>query len=57
MERDPQVMQASMHHVMMLLQQYLNLLPTSMIQCYQCSPLNNIRLLGALGLDRINWTS
>jgi hypothetical protein len=57
MERDPQVMQASMHYVTMLLQQYFNLLPTSMIQDYQCSPLNNITLLGALDLDRINWTN
>jgi hypothetical protein len=48
MERDPQVMQASIHHVMMLLQQYPNLLPTSMIQDYQCSPLNKHHIVGGI---------
>jgi hypothetical protein len=44
---DPQAQQASVHHIMMLRQQHLELLRASTIQGYQCTLLSNITLLGA----------
>jgi hypothetical protein len=52
-EKDPQVKQTSMRHVMMLQQRYPHLLPTSAIQGYQCFLPNNITLLGTLDLAKI----
>ncbi len=53
MEKELQTRQASMHHIMMLQQQHPKLLPTLVIQGYQCALPNNITLLGTHDLDMI----
>jgi len=52
-EKDPQAIQASMWHVMMLQQRYPHLLPTPTKQGYQCSLPSNIALLWAPNLAKI----
>jgi hypothetical protein len=52
-EKDPQIWQASMLHIIMLQQQHPKSLPASTIQGYQPTLPNNITLLGAQDLDGI----
>jgi hypothetical protein len=52
-DKDPQIWQTSMHHIMMLQQQHSELLPASTIHGYKRTLSNNIILLGAQDLDMI----